>query len=252
MSNLMLLIFCGVVTFIIFLVFIFFYGIPLLYLIYAANGGFVEWLTSKFGKRATENTPLFAYLVVLFIFLETVLAVSLIYGASKLVSSLISHHLADHPIINHTIEKPVSSFSTLLLFVIILIILKTIQLVRYFYYTIRLYRKHKESVDAVYYKNLRETITSYVLVYTYLIAFYHFFRSYSATSIGVIPSFAGYLYLPYLLYHLCKSGYSYIKYRKQIFPNFKFKDVLNLLSFYVFDFFFIYFFCITVQYLWFF
>lgn len=241
------IILAAVITFIILLVGIIMFGAPLLYIIYAANGAFVEWLTSKFGKTAREHTSRFGCLVVLFVFLEIILIFSAIYGAYKLVSSLIS----DPEIISAAIDKPVHSFSTLQFIVIILISIKSFQLGRYLYYTIRFYRNHKESIDPIYYKNLRDTLISYLLVYTYLIGFYLFFNNASANDLlGVLPSIAGCLFLPYLLFHLCKSGYAYIKYRKQIFPNFGFKDVLNLLPFFVFDFGFLYFFYITAQYLW--
>src|SRR6187402_1846624 len=111
----------AVITFIIIFVGIVMYGVPLLYIIYAANGAFVEWLTSKFGNRASEHSSRFGCLVVLFVFLELTLIFSIVYGGYKLVSNLI----LDPEIINVAIKKPSHSFSTLQFIAIFLIAIKS-------------------------------------------------------------------------------------------------------------------------------
>jgi len=249
MSNFGIAILSAIITLFIFIIGMVIYGVPLLYLFYAANGVFVEWITSKFGKAAREHSARFANLLILFVFLEIAFLISIIFGAYKLISSLIK----GERIINFTIEKPVNSYDTLLVYVIILFAFNSALLIRYLYITIRLYKKNKESIDAGYYKNLRLSLITYVFFFIYSIGFYYYFSSVGTrTSLGVLPSLAGYFYFSYLLFHLCKSSYFYIKYRKHIFPNFKLKDAINIIPFYIFGFAFIYFFYCTAQYLWFF
>lgn len=249
MSNFGIAILASIITFFIFIIGIIIYGVPLLYLFYAANGVFIEWLTSKFGKTAREHSARFSNLLVLFIFIEIAFLISVVFGAYKLISGLIK----GERIINFTIEKPVNSYDTLLIFVLILFVFNSLLLIRYLYLTIRLYKKNKESIDAGYYKNLRLSLLGYVFFFTYSIGFYYYFSTApTSVSLGVLPSFAGCVYFPYLLFHLCKSTYTYIKYRKHIFPHFKLKDALNIIPFYIFGFAFIYFFYCTAQYLWFF
>lgn len=237
------------VTFIIIIVCIGMYGIvPPLYIFYAINGSFVQWITSKFGKQASEHSSTFKTLLLSFMFIELAVLFSVVYGVLNFFYNLITGNYK----IDLVIEKPLTSGSTLLYFVIVLLILKSIQLVRYTYLTIWLFRTHKESVDTIFYKNLWSSLISYLLVFIYLISFYQFFnRIFIKGAIGLLPTIAGCLFLIYLLYYLCKNSYTYFKYRKQIFPNYKFKDYLNLLPFYIFDLSFLWFFYVSAQYLWF-
>lgn len=232
---------CILLTLLIVLLFVVVTGGGAIFLLHAIASLVIQEIAKPFVGRVSDRSTGFFVSIVIFILAQILFVSALFFGLYWIIWG---HAHASN---QYTSFTPTTIDASNLTWLIglnkILLLTMGYFVCNFAYHKIKALRVHGQTNPQLGFMYFILPLASFFLGFIYLIASLYYLIDYPAKeSIGVFPTIAVCLYVPYMLYSLGRTIYFYIRYRAHIFPTHTFMQTLQLIVSVVYDGAFLYFF----------